>query len=133
MYYRYSLTVPADTPTTTPVTQTMHLAHGIIHQVEVGFPPGCAGLVHVAIFRFEHQAWPSNPDDEFAWDDYNVKIDREFFALITRPYELTLRAWSEDTTFPHTVVCRIGLKQPDPHRPGSWIHRLLRGDSGDIP
>jgi len=109
----------------------MHLVHGIIHQVEVGFPPGCAGLVHVAIFRFEHQAWPTNPDDEFAWDDYNVKIEREFFGLTTRPYELTLRAWSEDSTFAHTITCRLGLKPPELHRPGSWVGRLLRAEAGD--
>lgn len=131
MFYRYSLTVPASTPATAPATKTMYLAHGIIHQVEVSFPPGCAALVHAAIFRFEHQAWPTNPDSEFAWDDYTVRITQEDFGLIHRPYTLSLRAWSEDATFPHTIVCRIGIKTPEPHRPGSWVGRLLRGGWGE--
>jgi len=131
MFYRYPLTVPASTPATDPVETTMYLAHGIIHQVEIGFPPGCAALVHVAIFRFEHQAWPTNPDHDFAWDDYNIVIRSEAFGLTTRPYQLTLRAWSEDNTFPHTIVCRIGIKPPELHRPGSWVARLLKGESGD--
>jgi hypothetical protein len=108
----------------------MYLSHGIVHQVEISFPPGCAALVHVAIYRFEHQAWPTNPDGTFAWDDYTVRITNEAFGLITQPYALSLRAWSEDDTFAHTVTCRIGLKLPELHRPGSWVGRLLRGESG---
>lgn len=128
MFYRYSLTVPANTPSTAPIATTMRLSHGIINQIEIGFPPGCAGLVHVSIFHFEHQAWPTNPDNDFAWDDYNVTIRNEAFGLVTRPYNLTLRAWSEDNTFPHTIVCRLGIQRPLPHRPGSWVARLLRGE-----
>lgn len=128
MFYRHSLTVPASTPATSPVIETMYLTHGIVHQVEIGFPPGCAGLVHVAIFRYEHQAWPTNPDNEFAWDDYNVVITNEAFGLVGHPYTLSLRAWSEDNTFDHTIVCRIGVKRPELHRPGSWVGRLLTGE-----
>lgn len=131
MFYRYSLTVPASTLVSAPATTIMYLAHGIIHQVEVGFPPGCAALVHVAIFRFEHQAWPTNPDGDFAWDDYNVVIRQENFGLVHRPYTLSLRAWSEDTVYPHTIACRIGIKKPELHRPGSWVARLLKGEWGE--
>lgn len=131
MFYRYSLLVPANTPKTTPVHTTMYLTRGIIHQVEIAFPPGCAGLVHVAIFRFEHQAWPTNPDEQFAWDNISLVIRNEAFGLIDHPYNLSLRAWSEDDTFPHTIVCRIGVKLPDLNRPGSWVGRLLRGEWGD--
>lgn len=129
MFYRYSLLVPALTPATAPVATTMYLAHGIIHQVEIGFPPGCAGLVHVTIYRFEHQVWPSNPDHAFAWDNYNVVIRGGNFGLVTRPYYMTLRAWSEDIIYPHTIACRIGIRTPEPHRPGSWVARLLKGET----
>ena len=129
MFYRYSLTVPALTPATALVTTTMRLAHGIIHQVEIGFPPGCAGLVHVGIYRFEHQVWPSNPDHDFAWDNYNIVIRGEAFGLVTRPYQMTLRAWSEDDSYAHTIVCRIGIRSPELHRPGSWVARLLKGET----
>lgn len=129
MFYRYSLLVPPATPATTPVIATMHLCHGIIHQVEVAFPQGCAALVHAAIFRFEHQVWPANPDHDFAWDDWTVVVRNEAFGLVTRPYALTLRAWSEDDSYSHTIVCRLGLRSPYPHRPGSWVSRLLRGET----
>lgn len=129
MFYRYSLTVPANTPATEPASVVMYLTHGIIHQVEIGFPPGCAGLVHVSIHRLEHQAWPTNPDHAFAWDDYNIVLRNEALGLITEPYTLTMRAWSEDDSYQHTVICRIGLKLPELHRPGSWVKRLLQGET----
>lgn len=129
MFYRYSLTVPASTPATAPVSTVMYVCHGIIHQVEIGFPPGCAGLVHVSIFRFEHQAWPTNPDEAFAWDDYNVVVRNEAFGMITQPYTLALRAWSEDDSYSHVIACRIGIKKPELHRPGSWVARLLQGET----
>lgn len=129
MFYRYSLLVPPLTPATAPVTTTMYLTHGIIHQVEVAFPSGAAALVHASIYRFEHQVWPTNPDHDFAWDDYNVVIRNESFGLVTRPYIMTLRAWSEDDSYQHTIAARIGIKQPEPHRPGSWVTRLLKGET----
>lgn len=131
MFYRYSLTVPASTAKSNPLQKTIYLTHGIIHQVEIGFPPGCAGLVHTALWRFEHQVWPTNPDETFAWDDYNIVIRNENYGLITRPYSLTLSAWSADTIYPHTIVCRIGVRLPEIHRPGSWVKRLLKGEWGE--
>lgn len=129
MYYRYSLDVPAATLQIAPATTTMHLCHGIIHQVELAFPPGCAALVHASVWHLEHQAWPTNPDQSFAWDDYTILITEESYGLTTPPYHMTLRAWSQDNTYQHTVVCRIGIRLPAPHRPGSWVARLLRGET----
>ena len=129
MFYRYSLTVPASTPATAPVILTCALTHGIVHQVEVAFPPGCAALVHVSLWRYEHQVWPTNPDESFAWDNYTIVITNEAFGITEVPYELSLRAWSEDTAYPHTIVCRVGVKLPELHRPGSWVGRLLRGET----
>jgi len=107
----------------------MHLTHGIIHQVEIAFPPGCAGLVHASIWRYEHQAWPTNPDHKFAWDDYNLVIRNESYGLVDHPYLLYLRAWSEDDSYQHVIVARIGIKKPDLYRPGSWVRRLFSGET----
>lgn len=129
MFYRYSLTIPADTTQEDSLQIPLYLSYGIVHQVELGFPPGCAGLVHASIWHLEHQAWPSNPDHNFGWDDYNIRIINEHFPLLAPPYFMTLRAWNDDTIYPHTIVCRLGLKVPEPHRPGSWIGYLLTGET----
>lgn len=129
MFYRYSLTVPPLQSILTPVSTTMVLSHGIVHQVEVSFPPGCAALVHASIWHLERQVWPTNMGSDFAWDDYTIVMRNETFGLTTHPYELTLRGWSEDDIFPHEIACRIGIRKPEPHRPGSWVARLLRGET----
>ena len=128
MFYSYTLTVPAGTPVTAPVIVLMPLDYGMVHQIEVGFPPGCAGLVHVAIWHCEHQAFPSNPDGDFAWDDYNIIIRNEAYPIDVKPYLFTLRGWAPSAALAHTVTCRIGLRLPDLNRPGSWLSRILKGD-----
>lgn len=130
MFYVYTLEVPPNTPKTAPVVTTMYLTNGIVHQVGLSFPPGCAALVHATIYQFEHQVWPTNPDSSFAWDDYTIIMPRQEHRLTSPPYDLSLRAWSEDDFFTHTLTCRLSVKIPAPLRPGAWISRLIKGESG---
>ena len=111
MFYCFLLTVPAETTEANPAELVMRLTAGTVYRVSVGFPLGCVGLVHVAIDRFKHQVWPSNPGASFAWDDYNVDFAEEY-ELREAPCTLVLRAWNEDDSFAHTVTCRIGVRAP---------------------
>lgn len=129
MYFRYSLTVPPLTSRAHPVRVQMGVGPGILHTIEVGFPPGCAGLVHVYITHWEQQLWPWNTDETWAWDDYNIRMTQLDFGVTTPPYLFHLCAWSEDDSYTHTIACRLGIKLPDPHRPGSWIKRMLTGEA----
>lgn len=129
MHFRYSLTVyPGDTRTT-PRRKPMPVGRGILHTIEVSFPPGCAALVHVSILHWEQQLWPWNTDEQWAWDNYTLRMTQVNFGITTPPYLFHLVAWTEDDTFAHTVVCRLGIRRPEPHRPGSWVGRLLRGEA----
>lgn len=130
MFYAYTLEVPPSTLKTAPVVTTMYLTAGIVHQVELSFPPGCAALVHAVIYHFEHQVWPTNPEGDFAWDDYTIVLPRQEYRMASPPYDLSLRAWSEDDFFLHTLTCRLAVKIPEPHRPGSWLNRLIKGETG---
>lgn len=129
MWFRYSLTVPPKTIQPHPVRKTMPVGAGILHTIEVGFPPGCAGLVHVYISHWEQQLWPWNTDEQWAWDNYNIRMTQLNFGITTPPYRFNLVAWSADQVFPHTIVCRLGTKRPELHRPGSWVARLLKGET----
>ena len=129
MFYRYSLTVPPNTTQASPVRTAMKVGPGILHTMEIGFPPGCAGLVKVYVTHWEQQLWPWNTDEQWAWDDYNIRMTQIQFGITTPPYLFHLCAWSEDDTFPHKVVCRLGIRLPELHRPGSWVARLLRGET----
>ena len=74
MFYHYPVTIPKSTAEAAATKTIMNLPAGEIHQVEIGFPWGCAGLAHVQIYHSEHQMWPSNPGESFAWNDYTVVV-----------------------------------------------------------
>ena len=108
MYYDYAFTIPANTTQTAPTTQACHLCHGVIHRVEIDFPYGCAGLVHLQILHALHQLWPTNPEGAFNADDFVIGYN-EHHALADTPPILTLQGWNLDDTFDHTLQVRFGI------------------------
>ncbi len=108
MFYEYSIAVPANTTEADPVEQQLPLALGIIHRVEVQFPAGCAGLVHV---RLEHHSFghlPTNPDGNFASDDYTIPVD-ENLNFAVQPFSVKAILWNTDGTYSHTITLRFGI------------------------
>lgn len=108
MFYRYTLTVPGPTAETSPVRLDFRLPKGIIDLVMIAFPPGCAAVVYVSIWHHEHQVWPTNPDAWFAWDNYVLEFD-ESYELEENWNDMSLRAWSESKSTPHTVELWISV------------------------
>ncbi len=112
MFYDFAITVPADTALATPVTQDMQLTAGVVHQVEIGFPSGCAGLVHVRIGQPEATYLPTNPEGSFASDGYVIRFN-EHKELSAGSNLLTAFAWNLDDTYPPTITVRIGVLPRD--------------------
>jgi hypothetical protein len=122
MFFRYTLTVPADTKEDAPVELYCDLTHGIITGVWVGFPRGCAGLVKLRIYRYEHQAWPTNPAEAFAWDNFVYHFE-ERFELYQPPYQLILRAYSPDSQHDHEIMAAFEVfTTPEP-----WWAGIIEG------
>ena len=103
MYYATSVTVPANTPRTAPVTTTMELTAGWLSEMRIGFPAGCAGLAGVRVRRFDHQILPLTMGE---WLEY----DNIFFRcplwedLRDEPAEVILELYNDDDTFVHTIA-----------------------------
>lgn len=116
MFYDFSFEIPANTPKYPLYSQRVNLTHGILHRIEIGFPAGCAGMVHFRIKKGLHQVWPTNSADDFTADGYTIVIN-EFYELLTAPYFLTLHGWSPDTTYPHTLEIRFGILPVDVLQP----------------
>jgi hypothetical protein len=106
MFYVYPITVPHTTLETSPQITYLDLAPGEIQQVEIGFPFGCAGLVHVQIWRSEHQVWPTNVDGSFAFNDYNVRFAEAEDSLGPADH-WSVRTWNDDVRHGHTIRIRI--------------------------
>jgi hypothetical protein len=108
MFYEYRLTVPANTPDDSPLTQEVTLSPGRIIAMAVQLPRGCVGLVHAQIWRSLDIHWPSNPDSSFSGDAVVIEWQESYDLDPTAP-RLVLAAWNLDDTFPHTVTFRINV------------------------
>ena len=106
MIYVFPITLPANTPETAKLRTTLKLTRGKITRVMVEFPPGHAGLTHLAVRRGLFQLWPVNPEATFRSSNETI-IWEEEYELSTPPYDLDAYAWNEDDTYQHTITVRI--------------------------
>jgi hypothetical protein len=111
MLYNFKITTPANTLASAKQKTTIKLAYGVIHQIDVQFPPGPSGLLHCHINDAIHQIAPYNTDEDFASDNVNISY-REFLPLLFEPYIMTVFTWNLDDTYEHSVIIRIGILPP---------------------
>ena len=100
--YAYSLTIPAATPSSSPLEQRVKISAGVLSRILVTFPPGCVNLVHVVVYYQAHQVEPWNRDGDLHSDDYTFDLGCQH-QVLEPDTELTLRGWSDDDTWPHTI------------------------------
>ena len=111
MIYRFVITTPANTAATNKQKTILKVAYGIVHHVNIQFPQGPSGLLHLHINDALHQVWPFNPDGDFA--SHNVDINfREFIPMLTEPYAFQAYTWNTDDTYDHLVIIRLGILHP---------------------
>uniref|UniRef100_A0A6H1ZPF4 Uncharacterized protein n=1 Tax=viral metagenome TaxID=1070528 RepID=A0A6H1ZPF4_9ZZZZ len=109
MFYKYELIIPASTPKITPEELEIKLPFGVIHHVEIYFPPGCEGEAKAQIIHNEFQLFPSNPGKWFAGDEFPIKFNEDY-RLPENFNLLRLKGYNDDTVNSHTVTFRIGVK-----------------------
>jgi len=108
MIYNHAFCVPAMMGALDLYKRDMKLTRGVLHKYEVVFPPGCVGLVGVAVYQGVHQVFPTNPNEMF-WGDGETLSFREHLPLMTDPYVLTAYLVNIDDTFAHTITFRLGI------------------------
>jgi len=82
------------------------LTHGVIHQLGVYFPPGCANTARATINRGLNQIFPTNTDGFIKGDALNVQ-GREFHTIIKAPYQVEVFTWNEGAVYDHTITVRL--------------------------
>jgi hypothetical protein len=108
MIYWESITIPTNTYATNPKRTKIHITKGLVYACEVDFPPGCCGLVKVAIYDAGHQVYPADPDQRIAGNGRPVWLDDLYFKL-SPPWELDCSTWNEDDTFEHTIQVYVAV------------------------
>ncbi len=97
------------TPKNEPETRVIKLAPGRIVRWWLGFPDGCADLVHATVYHFEHQILPKSEEESFFWNNYIFEIP-DSYLLTEDPYEVEVRAWNLDDRNRQYVVVGVALE-----------------------
>ena len=108
MLFRYNISTPANTAASAKKKTILKVTTGIVTQIDIQFPPGPTGLLHLQINDALHQVWPMNPDGDFASHNVNISF-REFIPVLTEPYEFQAHTWNTDDTYAHLLIIRIGI------------------------
>jgi|GEM_PF-5585716 len=107
--YEQTITSPRSTAAGTPTTQDMTLEKGEVSWVQIRFPKGPSGLLHVAIFAGDGttQLWPGGDATWFIGDDETIEFDTEYKIVIeVAAYKLVLKAYNDDDTYEHSALVR---------------------------
>jgi len=84
------------------------ITKGLIWLLEVDFPAGCVGLVHVQLFDGNYQLLPASPGKNLSGDGQLLRYDDSYLKE-SAPFELTLVTWKEDELWDHHIQVRIGV------------------------
>ena len=108
MLFEASITILKDTTQASPKTEIIKIAHGIITKIMVRPRPGHHGLAHLVILHHEHQIAPSTEGMELHGDAAPIDWE-EYYESYQPPYELKLKGWNEDDTWPHTFDVYVAV------------------------
>jgi len=123
--FEYPLIIPADTKEASPEPLDCPLAAGTVTRVDVQFPAGCSGMVHVSIWRSDHQVWPVNLDEGISGEDAIVSWP-ESYDLDDEPFGFEVRGWSPGTAYPHVVTFRFSLLSLEEAQSARGLTGMLR-------
>ncbi len=108
MIYETRLTIPANTTQAQAVETDVSIHPGTVTVLEILFPTGCAGLVHVQILHWVRQIWPSNPNSDFTGNGDPMTF-AEDYEVLDPPFFFTVRGWNTDELYPHTPIVRFQI------------------------
>lgn len=108
MLFEASITIPKNTTKADPTEVTLKIAHGIITKFMVRPRPGHAALAHCVILHHEHQIAPSTENMDLHGDALPIDWE-EYYESYQPPYELKIKGWNEDDTYPHTFDIYVAV------------------------
>lgn len=107
MFYVYPHAVVTADTEASPHEETMQLAAGVIHQVDILFQDGCNQLAHVQIFKGGHQLWPTNRGSTIKGNATVVSF-REFLELEPGASILSALIWGDGNDLANIII-QIGI------------------------
>ncbi len=121
MWHHHTLTIPAGTPESSPVSKDIALTYGVITYIAIGFPAGCKQLVKARVYHAEHQIFPNNPDEPACWDG-GIEGGDEHYLLVDEPYGVVVRGYAPSAAKNHDITILINVLPLDVAEP--WTAQI---------
>ena len=86
----------------------LKVVKGLIYRLEVEFPPGCCGLVHMQLYDAGYMVYPATPGVSFHGDNATIGFD-DCYLKGSAPYTFIIKTWNEDDTWDHTIQVRVAM------------------------
>jgi len=129
MIYTLTVETPKEIFSDNKQRRSISITKGLVYKVEIAFPPGSMGLLHVAIFDGSYQLWPSTPGETFYADSYTLEFEDLLLKLVL-PWEFQIETYNDDDTHPHALQIRIGMVDKEVfmarYLPGMAYEQLIR-------
>jgi len=108
MIYAKSITTSKNTLSTSPLETILKITKGLVYFLEVYFPPGPSGLLHIRIDDGNYQLLPATEGETLYGDNVTVRYD-DLYIKNAEPYQFKIYTYNEDDTYNHTLQVRVGL------------------------
>lgn len=108
MLYYKEVTVPVNTPITEPYEFTLKVTIGMIDDILVFFPWGCAGLCYVRLIR---STWPIFPVTRNEWlrgNNIGFRFNPKY-PISSDPPEIIIQAYNLDDTYVHHPIIGVSM------------------------
>ncbi len=106
MIFQADITITTGKTKAAPEIVILKIAKGIITKIMVRPRPGHSALVHLTISHHEHQMAPSTENMDLHGDTFPIDWE-EYYESYQPPYELKLKGWNDDDTYPHTFTVYV--------------------------
>lgn len=108
MLYAKDITFPKGKTEATASVTKLKIWSGVIHQIDVVFPAGCGGRVHLYLSVGGHQIAPVTKGSDFSGDNATISY-REFLEIDPGGNVIDIVGWNESQKYDHRIIIRIGV------------------------
>lgn len=121
--YFVQLTIPKNTSRLVPQLTVMDFAPGILRQIRILHPAGCADLVGVCINYLGARLLPMNDQAWFLGNGFPIEFAPNF-DVRHEPTRFDIYSYNEDDTYQHrpTIMFEIEFTGSLAEREKNWIN-----------
>ena len=103
MQFTFDITIEPNTLKSEVKRKISKLCYGTLKKVSIYFPWGCAGYAGIRIIHYEHQLYPTNPDQWFTGNEILIEFDCEY-DILQGWNDFKIEGYNEDEEYLHTPI-----------------------------